>query len=283
MIRRRNWSLAFVVSGAILAVIGLQALAYERFVGLVDERSQAQLGALRLEVVDNREANAGLRALQEVWEASNDEARRREFIALRDRVSERFLMDREAAMADFVDTVSALEPSGELDVLKQHSERLSGIYVNRSADALAFVDRPPWFLQPTASFLGDEWRSRFQFNAALHALLVGELESALEQLVQLRQQDGSARQIARIDYALARVHFARFVDEQAVDGFGQSLDLVEESLRRAPDQQLSLLLLDFLLAIDSSASLAEMETAEGQGSGQGDGERGALSNSSREF
>lgn len=286
MNRHRSWLRAVRILGLMFLVIGAQWLVYEHRAGALEDRSRAQLASLRLEVGDNREANAGLRALQDAWTATSDAEQRRAFVALRDRVTERFLIDREAAIGDFINTVDSMSPvNGEqpFAMLRRQSARLAGIYSNRSADALAFVDTAPWYLQPGAHLPGDERRRRLQFNAAVHLLLMGDLEAALPELVGLREQDGSAGEIARIDYALARLHYARYTDEQAVDGLTQALSLVQESLRHTPDDELPLLLLDYLLAADRTVNLVDMETFDGQGSGQGDGERGALSSSSDKF
>lgn len=281
---RSAWRRIIGVTGVMLLIASGQVAVYERTADRLAGESEQQLGALRIEVADNREMNAGLRALQIAWEASSDDAMRREYIALRDRVGERFLMDRAAAVTDFVDTVETFDDSSrEVRALRRQADRIAAIYANRSLLALSFVERPPLYLQPAAALIGGKHGQLLRYNAALHAMLIGERDDALEQLLGLRAEVQDEASRGRIDYALARLHYERFSKSGAVDGIGQALALTRESLRNDANQELPLLLLDYLLAIESNAKLVDMDNVEGFGEGQGEGERGAISNRVGDF
>lgn len=277
------------IAGILLVLAGAQAWLFGSQTSALIRAAEAHLASLREEQSGDRMLNSALRALQEYWRATNDELRKREILALRDTVLEDVGPDRIAAVRELVRVVRTFEPTTDDDVvvvrLRREAERLDSLYTDHTGEALRAFTRPAWYLQPTASFLNNDRADleALEFNHALYFMFVGDGAAASEILQQLRREAGGDARSGRVLFALSRLSFDAYLAEKDPHYFRESLDLARESVHRDPASDLPKLFLEYLVSLDRSVVEVNADTLEGLGSGEGQGERGSISNDSGEF
>lgn len=276
------------VIGLILLVAGLQAVVFDRQVAGATAGVPQALVELERERNDNNRMNDALHALQLYRRASRDEKARRGVLLVRDAVLERYNQDRRAAMEALLeasDSLSAQTPAeeGALAEFRAKSRAVSELYENRTGKALERYLSPPWYLQPTASFLNDDARQLhgLRFNHALYLMHSGDTAAALELLAGMR--DSSDARNADVDFAMARLSFETWVAEPDPVLFAESLERATRSVREDARNSQAKLFLEYLLSLDHSAEKVDLEPEEGQGDGEGQGERGVVSTERGEF
>jgi len=298
MIALRNphsrWPALLRIAGVVLLIAGLQAWGFNRQASPLIEEAYGQLASLRQEVPDNRLMNLSLRSLQDFWRATDDELAKTQVLELRDAVLERFGADPAAAVGEFANVVASFEARSDVEQeslasLRRHAAELEHMYTDHFEAAITAVSRPPWYLQPTASFLNnDRVRNRaLRFNHALYLMHVRDMTAAVGILDELRRdggaEPGSDPLTSRILFALSRLQFEAFQVEQNQTYFREALQYAQQSVRSDADYALPKLFLEYLLSIDKKATEVDMSPLEGEGEGEGEGERGAIATEPGEF
>ncbi len=277
------------IAGVLLLVAGAQAWLFSSQTSALLRAADVQLASLREELSGDRMLNSALRALQDYWRATNDELRKREILALRDTVLEDVGPDRVAAVRELVRIVRTFEPTTDDEAvvarLRRETERLESLYTDRAGEALRAFTRPAWYLQPTASFLNNDRANLdvLEFNHALYFMFVGDSSAASEILQELRREASADARSGRVLFALSRLSYDAYLAEKDPHHFRESLDLARESVHHDPASGLPKLFLEYLLSLDRSVIEVNSDTLEGLGSGEGQGERGSISNESGEF
>lgn len=276
------------VIGLILLVAGLQAFVFEGQVAGATDGVPWALLELERERSENTRMNEALRALQLYRRASSDERAKRSVLVLRDTVLERYDQDRRAAieaLQEAADSLSAQTPAEEsaLSEFRAKSRALAELYENRTGKALERYTSPPWYLQPTASFLNNDAGQlhALRFNHALYLMHSGDTAAAAELLGGMR--DASDTRNSDVDFAMARLSFESWVAEPDPVLFTESLERATRSVREDARNSQAKLFLEYLLSLDRSARKVDLAPEEGQGEGEGRGERGVVSTERGEF
>lgn len=282
--------LALRVAGVVLLIVGLQALGFQRHVAPLIATAEEQLAALQLEASSHKLMNASLQTLQAYWRSAPDEVSRRQALDLRDSVLEQFAAEPAAAVAEFARVAESLGDDGgttpeAVTELRRQAARLGHMYGDHYAAASAALSRPPWYLQPTAAFLNnDETRRRsLALNHASYLALVHDPAAAIEVLDALRSERSDDAVTATALYGLARVHFDAFRVSKDSAHFDDALRYARQSVIEGPEHALGKLFLDYLVSVDRQAVDVDAETLEGEGSGEAEGERGAISAQPEDF
>lgn len=277
------------VLGAIVAVGGIQALVFHFQTDPLFAKADDSLAGLQREVPENRGMNAALEALQEYWRLTANEQRKREVLALRDAVLRSYAEDRAAAVHDLAraaESFDALSDS-EQDVLaglKRRTLELEETYADYPSRALDRYLNPPWYLQPTVAIMNNDLRVQraLEFNEVLYLMHTGDLAAAGQALEAMRRAE-SAGDKGRVAFAMARLRYDSFVSDRDPALFADALEFSRQSVRADPEAALPKLFLDFLLAADRRTLTLEVDPVEGEGSGESQGDRGAISRGREDF
>ena len=279
----------FRISGAILLAIALQTWAFYEHVDPLIDKADRTLLQLQDERSGNRLIDAALGVLRDVWRTTDDEPRKRQILELRDLIAEQINSAPLTVIDDTIRIVDDLDARSEIErqnlvALRLHLGRLHDIYADNYAAAISAYDSPPFYLLPTASLLRKAFprTDELRFNHALYMMLVGDRSSASAELTDLRQNVNTDPLRSRILYAQARLHFDAFAVDGDPEYFAQALQLAKQSLQADASHEMPRLFLDYLLSIDQSPLEMESDPEEGQGSGESEGERGAISKGSTE-
>lgn len=274
--------------GMVLLVAGLQASVFGLQITDATDSVPQSLVELEHERGENGKMNEALRALQVYQRASRDGDAKRQVLELRDTVVERYAEDRRGAVEALRAAADSLvaHTSAEEDALaelRRKVEALVEIYADRTGAALERYTSPRWYLQPTASLLNDDAGQlhALRFNHALYLMHSGDPAAAVTLLESMRGDDH--RHNAEVDFALARLAFEAWVAEPDPVLFAESLERATRGVREAADKPLPKLFLEYLLSLERSAEKVDLEPEEGQGDGEGRGERGVKSTDRREF
>ena len=272
------------VGGILLFVGGLQALSFDRFVTPLIDIAGQNLGLLQQEVPGNYLVDATLDVLRDYRRLSTDEVKKRRALQLRQDFIQQFQEDPQLAVTQFSRTVESFEAQSSVEQelltsLHQKLERLDDLYADHFAFALESYSSPPWYFQPAASLvtLGASGVQSLQFDHALYLSLVGQRGAANSIHNDLRLNTDSDSFKSRILFAQSRLQYDAFLAEQDPEYHRQAVQHAQQSLRHDAAYDLPKLFLEYLLTIDLQAVEVEGTPREGQGSGEAEGERGAIS------
>jgi len=277
--------------GLVLLVCGVQASVFDRQITRMHDAAVSNLGLKQQERSDNRVIKDTLRALQQYWRTLAAELERDQVLTLRDSVIERFATDRLAAVRELARVVATFEPSSPIEEsalvgLRQRVLELETIYADRTGAVLERYRDPPSYLQPTASLLNDSPArlTSLRYNHALSLMAAGDTAAARSILEELRQAtaDDDA-QSAEVLYAQARLQYDAFSQEPEPAYLREALELTRHSVRREAEGGVPKLFLEYLLSVEPLSGKVEVEPVEGQGSGEGQGERGVISKDAGDF
>ena len=285
-----RWPALLRFAGVVFLVAGLQAWGFHRQASPLIEAAQEQLILLQHEMPDTRLVNLSLQSLQAYWKAAEVELTRRQVVELRDSVLQRFGTDPAAAVREFARVVDSFESRSvaEQDVLTtllRQVVQLERMYSDHFDNAIMAVANPAWYLLPTAAFLNkDQARSRaLAFNHALYLMHVRNTSAAVEILDDLRGNSPDESLRAKALFTLSRIQYQAFRLEKDPSYFQDALQLAQQSVRSDAGHALAKLFLDYLLSIDLHAVEVDVSPLESQGTGEGDGERGAIAADPGEF
>jgi hypothetical protein len=273
------------IAGILLLVGGLQALSFDRFIAPVLDNAATNLARLQQEVPGNHLVNVTLEVLRDYRRISADEVRKRQALQLRQDFIQQFKDEPEEAIAEFSRVVSGFEAQSSaeqelLATLQRNLSILGEMYANHFARALEYHSSPPWFFQPAASLvtLGRSGEQSLRFNHALYLMLTGQRGTANSIFNDLRANTESDAFKSRILFAQSRLQYDAFLVQQDSEYHRQAVQHAQQSLRHNAAYDLPKLFLEYLLTIDLQAVETEGDPREGQGSGESQGERGAISN-----
>lgn len=282
---------AFQVVGILLLIVSLQSLAFHRHVEKYDRASRQNLELLSQETASGRLIDTALSELREYWRLGTEPAMKSLALELREDVVLRFRAEPLAVVERFQRGATTLQADSEasreaLVRLNATLRRLTEVYTNRAATAWSAWSQPPLYLQPAAALVklfAGRTEMRLNYNRALYLMLVGEREEAQEIFLAVRRAAESPEERALVLFAQARLRFDAFEDTKDPQQLSEALQHVRQSVRSDPDYELSKLFLDYLLSSEMAATEVDAEPLEGEGSGEGKGERGAISSRAPEF
>jgi tetratricopeptide (TPR) repeat protein len=282
-----NWPTLLRYAGILLLVAGLQAWGFNRQVTPLVAEAHEQLLLLQNEVPANRLANLSLQSLQLYSNTTEAELTQRQVLELRDSVLHRFDADPQGAVSQFAQVVRDFESrtAAEQDVLstlQRQTTQLERMYADHFDDTIIAVTHPAWYLQPTAAFLNnDQAQSQaLQFNHALYLMHVRKTSAAVEILDSLRSDEALQ---AKALFTLSRIQYRAFRLEKDPSYFQDALQLAQQSVRSDASHALAKLFLDYLLSIDQQAVEVDESPIDSEGTGEGEGERGAIGVDPGEF
>jgi hypothetical protein len=277
-------------AGVALLLLGLQGWAFQRHVAPRLAAAEANLARLRQEAPTNELMNDALSALGDCWRLAADDGRKRKLVALRDTVMRRFAEDPAMAVAELDRAAAELRvetkvEQSALEFLRARTARLKAAYSDGYGELLTLYSDVPWYLQPGAALFQTvgPTKQRLAFNHAQYLMLTGNREQAGKALDELRRSARSREFSSRVLFAQARLSYDAYRTEANVQYYDDALQYVRQSLHDDPDYALPKLFLEFLLAVDQAAVDVDMSPVEAQGSGEAEGERGDISDGSREF
>lgn len=286
----RTLSSASKIIGIAILIGGLQTCGFYRQAVPLIERAEENLSLLQQERPSNRLINAAMSDLRDYWRITDDESQKRQIVELRDALAQQFPENPVLAIDNSVRLMSSFEALSvvEQDILPTLQEnflRLQAIYADHYADAIAAVSNPPWYFWPLAPLLtmDPSIEQRLDFNHAHYLSLIGDLGTANSIYDELRQQVDAEEFESRVLFAQARLQFDAFRVEQNPEYFEQALQYAQQSLRQDATYELPKLFLEYLLSVEQQAIEVNNSPIEGQGTGEAEGERGAISTDATEF
>lgn len=297
--RGRKFSLATVgplrsasrIASILLLIVALQSWAFHRNVENHDAAAQYNLELLSQETVNRRLIDKALGELREYWRLTADPAMKSLALELRENVVLRFSAEPLAVIDTFQHGAKTLQgdsaPAREiLSGLNATLQQLTEVYGDHAAEAYsAYVD-PPLYLQPTAALVrmaGGQTEMHLDYNRALYLMLVGKRDEAQKRYLAMRHAAQSPAEKSRILFAQGRLRFDAFQNTKDAQQLSEALQHVRQSVRSDPDYALPKLFLDYLLSSEMRATEVDSEPLQGEGSGEGKGERGAISSRAPEF
>lgn len=280
-----------LVTGILLLVFSLQSIAFHRYVQEHDRAARRTLDQLSQETASGRLIDTALADLREYWRLTPDPTMKSLALEIRDDVMLRFRAEPLAIVEGFPRGAASLRAESEatreaLARLNETLQRLGDVYTDRAAAAYYAWSQPPVYLQPAAALVrlfAGQTEIKLNFNRALYLMLVAKREEAQEIYLAIRRSAESPEDKARVLFAQGRLRFDSFEDTRDPQQLSEALQHVRQSVRSDPDYQLSKLFLDYLISSEMSATEVDLEPLEGEGSGEGKGERGAISSRAPEF
>lgn len=272
------------IGGVLFLAGGIQYLAFQGYITPQIDKAGASLALLQQEVPGNHLLDATLEALRDYRRISTDEVRRRQALQLRQDFIQAFPENPRLAIDEFARAVAGFEAQSAVEeellaALADNLSILADMYSDHFAAALANYTSPPFYYQPAAAFI--TWRSsngqRLEFDHALYLMLTGDRGTANAIFNQLRESTDSDEFRSRILFAQSRLQFDAYQVEQDPEYHRQAVQYAQQSLRHDAAYEQPKLFLEYLLTIDLQAVEAEGTPREGQGSGESEGERGAIS------
>ena len=282
-----TWALR--ITGSLAIVAGLQTWAFDRYATPLVEQAARQLLHLQEEVSGNRLIDTALGSLREYWQATDDPLRKRQVTGLRDEIMRGLRDNPRVVIEEAVRVVNGFDAGSPMEIellaaIQEDLSRLQAVYTDHYAAAMDAYTNAPLYLQPIAtlqSFSRSKTR-KLDFNHAIYLMLVGDRSSANAVYTNLRQNSSSGEFESRVLYAQARLQFDAFQVENDPGYYEQALQYTRQSLQSDATYDLPKLFLEYLLAMDQQAVEVESSPQEGEGSGESEGERGAISTGSKE-
>lgn len=280
----------YTAAGALLLLAFAQGWLFTKQLESSLASSAENLAALQLEVLDNRATNAALLALQSWWRSLPEGDTKRAALTLRDSTQERFVKARAKTIHEFITSVDmfAEDTSGDTELftaLQRETQELAKLYANTPLAALTDFEQPPWYLQPVAGLINNdtEIHAALRFNAGLYELYTGNLADALLRFEDLLRNSESETGRARVLFAIARLQHAIYEAEPDPAAQAAALDNIRQSLLYNSNVPSARQLLDYLLSTNRAANIVETQSEDGEGAGDGEGERGAISADPEKF
>ena len=280
----KNISPILKIAGIVLLLGGIQSLSFHRYIAPRFDKAEQNLAFLQEEVPGNQLLNTSLDTLRDYRRISNDEVKKRQILQLRQDFVQQFREDPRPAIEDLNRVVSSFEAQSTveqelLDTLQKNLSHLKDIYSDHYAAVIANYDSPPWYFQPSAAFLTmrSSDRQELDFNHALYLMLVAQRAAANPIYNELRLNVDSDAFKSRIFFAQSRLQYDAFRLEQDPEYYHQAVLHAQQSLAHDAAYDLARLFLEYLLTIDLQAVGTESAPSEEQGSGEAQGERGAVS------
>lgn len=277
------------ISGIVILVIGLQSWGFSRHSTPLIDEAQRQLMLLQAEVPGRRLIDATMVGLRDYWQASSDALRKRQIVELRDTFVQGFRDNPRLVIVDAMRIVNGFDTNSEtekelLATLRQQLLRLQEVYTDHYAGVISAYSDAPLYLQPTAALHSRNraGKNALDFNHALYLMLVGERSAANTIYTDLRHNTNSDELESRVLFAQARLQYDAFEIEKNPEYYLQAVQYARQSAQSDATYDLPKLFLEYLLSIDLEAMEVESTPEEGQGSGESQGERGAISTGSRE-
>jgi hypothetical protein len=277
-------SLILKVGGALFLIGGAQSLGFQVQIDPRIEDARENLRQLQLEIPGNRLVNATLETLRDYRRVTSDAVKKRQALQMRQDFIQRFPENPQLAVEEFARVIAGLGARSDaeqelLGNLERNLATLTHIYTDRFAEARASYISPPWYLQPVAALMtrGTQGRQNLDFDHALFLMLTGQRSAANNIFTELRENSDSDEFISRVLFAQSRLQYDAYRVEQDPEYQRQAIQYAEQSLRHDADYEQPKLFLEYLLTIDLQAVEAEGTPPEGQGSGEAEGERGAIS------
>lgn len=277
-----SWILKTI--GILVLVAGLQAWGFYRNITPQIGKANQYLLLLQEEERGNHLLNTSLNALRDYRRISTDKMRQQQILQLREAVVRQFRGNPRLAIEEFVSVASGFEAQSTVEqelltALQEDLSLLGEIYSDHFAAVTAQHTKPAWYFQPVASLvtMNSSGGYRLDFDHALYLMLVGERGAANAIYGDLRQEVSSDAFKSRILFAQSRLQYDAFRNEPDPEYHRQAVQYAQQSLRHDAVYELPKLFLDYLLAIDLQAVEVESTPMEGQGSGEAQGERGAIS------
>lgn len=285
-----RWPAILCITGIIVSIVGLQTWLFERQLQSRVDLSNEQLVLLHQEHISNRTIDQALSNLQDYWRLAENDSSRRQVLALRDAVLAGYRADPVATTQAFSRGAITLQAQSEaqqeaLTKLQRDLDALDMMYEDHAAAALDFYNSPGWYLQPAALFLTNRSSTSraLQFNHAVYLTHVNRLARAEELLNELRSNNDDTALRSQVLFALSRLQFETFEA-------GKDPALLTDALRHAryavqsdASQPLAKLFLAYLLTIDPQTARVDSPADQGEGSGEGEGKRGAINIDAGEF
>lgn len=272
------------VGGILLLAGGAQSVAFHAYINPQIELAARNLSLLQQEVPGNHLLNATLDMLRDYRRIAADEVKKRQALQLRQDFLKQYAEDPQFAIAEFNRVVETFEAQSGVEkelltTLKENAARLEEIHSDHFAATIQNFTSPPWYFQPVGALTiaGSSERQALEYDHAHYLTLVGQRAVANSIYNELRRATESDAFRSRILFAQARLQYDAFRVEQDPEYHRQAVQHAQQSLRHDSDYALPKLFLEYLLAIDMQAVAAEGEPREGQGSGEAEGERGAIS------
>lgn len=273
-----------------LLVVALQSWAFHRHFDTHNRVARQNLQMLRLETMDRRLIDEALGDLREYWRLTEHPAMKSLALELRENVVLRYNAEPLAVIDKVQRGALALEGQTEaaseaLARFNSKMELLRDIHADHTEAAWSAYASPPVYLQPTAALI-KLWSSAstaLNYNRGLYLMLVGEREQAQELYLEMRQAARSPKDRADILFAQGRLRFDSFENTKDPQQLSEALQHVRQSVRSNPQEQLPKMFLDYLLAHEMRATEVDAEPLQGEGSGEGEGQRGAISSRAPEF
>lgn len=288
--RQNRWPAMLCISGIIISIIGLQAWLFERQLQRRVDLSNEQLVLLHQEHISNRTIDQALSNLQEFWRLSENDASRRQVLALRDSVIADFRGDPVATTETFSHGVNTLQARSEaqqeaLTKLRQDLNALNLMYEDHAAAARDYYNSPGWYLQPAAMFLANNSSTSraLQFNHAVYLTHVNRLASAEELLNDVHTGNDDPAMNSQVLFALSRLQLEAFEVDKDPAVLTDALRYARYAVQSDAHQPLAKLYLAYLLTIDPQTGRVDSPADQGDGSGEGEGERGAINVDAGEF
>ena len=276
------WALR--IAGILVLAAGLQSWGFNRHTAPLVDKAKRELIFLQEEIPTDNLIDATLGSLREYWQISDDSVQKRQIMKLRDAFVQRFREDSRLVIEDTIHIVSGFDANSDseremLGNLRQHLTRLQEVYSDHYAVAIAEYTDAPLYVQPTATLLSlnRSGMEELSFNHALYLLLVGDRSAANSIYTDLRRNARSKGFKSRVLYAQARLHYDAFQIEKDPEYFLQAVQYAQQSLQSDASYAVPKLFLEYLLSIDQQALEVESSPEEGLGSGESQGERGAIS------
>jgi hypothetical protein len=278
------------IAGIVTLVAGLQTWGFYRHVIPLADRANENLVLLREEAPGNQLINATLNVLRDYRRISGDEVRQRQILELRDAAIQRFADNPRLAIDEAARVTAGFEAQTAVEeefigTLQHNFLRLQNIYSDHYAVAITAYSDPPWYLQPTATLLTMDRSTaqKLDYDRALYLMLVGDRSAANSIYNDLRQNARSEVFKSRVLLAQARLQYDAFRIENDPEYYRQAVQHVQQSLSYDAAYDLPKLFLEYLLTMSQQAMEMDSAPLEGQGSGESQGERGAISTDPTEF
>jgi hypothetical protein len=279
-----NISQTLKVVGILLIAGSVQSLSFYGYVTPKIEEATTNLSLLQAEVPGNHLLDTTLDVLRDYRRISDDEVTRRQVLQLRQDFIQRFRDDSRLAIEEFDRVARTFEAQSNvgqelLDTLRRNLSHLNEMYSDHFAIAVDSYDSPSWYFQPAAALvtISPEGRQKLDFNHALYLALVGQRGPANAIYNELRLNSNSDQFKSKILFAQSRLQYDAFRVEQDPEYLRQAVHHAQQSLAHDAAYDLPKLFLEYLLAIDLKAVDVEGIPMEEQGSGESQGERGAIS------
>jgi len=281
------WLLSAVCAIAVMA--GLQGYGFYRHFVPGIRAANTDLDRLMTESSSHDTANRMLKELSDLHDSLGKDPIATRVVDIYHQFIDTFADDPRRAINDFDRMLSGL--SGQLPAESDKSARvrseladLREVYDDHYGEIVKELQSPPLYLQPTAALLRNRggFADKVRFNYAVYLSAVGDHSRSNKILNDLKDRIGDGRFKSEIYYAQARLLYGAFKKENGSQYFEQALEDARLSLRNDAGYGIPKLFLEYLLSLNSGATLNE-SNSQGQGTGKAQGKKGMISTNPPRF